>query len=241
MQHILILIAVLFLAQFTHAEDNNESAKPIYQFYHFNAPNPAAVVVAMDGFASSACGKRMPGNVALSAEMYNGSESATHFIIVGFASHSDRVMAEGLMASCPEAALFRSNMRAAGVTWTSERLVQAVVEVKDWSQDSAFMKFDFNVAPQDVSKFMGAWKRLTDQSVKNGYMTNSYGLEAVIAGSKDYSYFAFVGHTDRAALVENFAKISASKAYSDYSRAVDGVREAVNTTFVYILKSWLRQ
>ncbi|MDC0213641.1 hypothetical protein OAL14_02415 [Gammaproteobacteria bacterium] len=241
MKHAMLFAVTMLLTSLLQAGHHEEGVKPIYQFYHFNAPDPAAVVSAMDKFAASDCGKQMPANIALSAELYNGSDNATHFIIVGFGSHADRVKAEALQATCPAASVFNASMQKAGVTRTSERLAQAVVEVKDWSQDTTFMKFDFQVAPENVSAFLSAWTKLTNAAVKAGHLTNSYGLEGIIAGSKDFSHFVYIGHTDSAALVENFAKVSASSAYAEYSKAVANLRTSVNTSMIQIVKSWPRQ
>ena len=131
-------------------------------------------------------------------------------------------------------------MNAAGVfPWTSVRLVQAVKEVKDWSQDTAFLKYDFNVAPEDVEEFVGIWEELMTSLEEEGLVTNSYGLEAVLAGTKDFTHFAYVGHTDRALLAEQSVKVTSSEAYRKYLAKAADLRVSVNTTMTYIVKSRL--
>tara|TARA_B100000575_G_scaffold281102_1_gene271376 strand:+ start:508 stop:1245 length:738 start_codon:yes stop_codon:yes gene_type:complete len=234
------IIAGIFLflsVPFVLAGHHEGESKPVYQFFHFSTLDEAAVVKAFDDFFVSDCGKEFPGNIAIAREFYNGSDTSTHFMIAGFKSHKDRVAGE--MTSCPPFGKWVADMNAAGaLPWKSERLVQAVKEVKDWSQDTAFLKYDFNVAPQDVEQFVGIWDELMASLTEEGLVTNSYGLEEVLAGTKDFTHFAYVGHTDRALLAEQSAKVTSSEAYKEYLAKAADLRTSTNTTMVYIVKSW---
>ena len=237
MKQIITGIFLLLSIPFALAGHHEGESKPVYQFFHFHTMDQAAVVKAYDDFFASDCGKEFPGNIALAHEFYNGSDPANYFAVAGFKSHKDRVAGE--TTSCPEFFKWLSDMNAAGVfPWTSVRLVQAVKEVKDWSQDTAFLKYDFNVAPEDVEEFVGIWDELMTSLEKEGLVTNSYGLEAVLAGTKDFTHFAYVGHTDRALLAEQSVKVTSSEAYKKYLAKAADLRVSVNTTMTYIVKSW---
>ena len=62
----------------------SRDGRTFYAFYHFAAPDPAAVVAAMDKFWASDCGKKYPADAGLNQEVFNGGYQSTHFIINTF-------------------------------------------------------------------------------------------------------------------------------------------------------------
>ncbi len=74
------VMTVLFalLTPITGWADDHTPAQQYLGFYYFSAPDPAAVVSAIDKFYASDCGKRYPADVALAEQVFNGSDTSTH-------------------------------------------------------------------------------------------------------------------------------------------------------------------
>ena len=60
----MIFAAFIFFYSALVFSDHHEMPGPYYAFYHFAAPDPAAVVAAMDKFWASDCGKKYPADPA---------------------------------------------------------------------------------------------------------------------------------------------------------------------------------
>ena len=66
--------------------DNHSPETSYLGFYYFSAPNPEAVVTAMDKFYESDCGKRYPADVSLAEQLFNGGYQSTHFFLNSYAN-----------------------------------------------------------------------------------------------------------------------------------------------------------
>ena len=64
-----MIYSVLILFSPSVFGDDHEMAGPFYAFYHFAAPDPSAVVAAMDKFWASDCGKQYPADAGLNQEL----------------------------------------------------------------------------------------------------------------------------------------------------------------------------
>ena len=81
------LIAVLF-STLALADDHRPNSK-YCGFYHFIAPDRAAVVAATNKFYSSDCGKTYLADVGLAEELFNGAYQSTHFLINTYQNAAD--------------------------------------------------------------------------------------------------------------------------------------------------------
>ena len=85
-----IAVALMFVIPQGFAEEQDDGPEML-GFYHFYAPDPAAVVAAMDKFWASDCGKEYPAEVALSAEVFNGGYPSSHFVLNTYKARTKRM------------------------------------------------------------------------------------------------------------------------------------------------------
>jgi hypothetical protein len=152
MKKILIIIATM-MSLSIHSQEGRYA---MHAFYFIDVSNPVAVVGALDEFAASECGKKLPADIGLMAEGINGSASSTHFIIVSYETMDDFTKAGALTQSCPEAAKMLQGL-ASGSEAISEVGIIPAIEVGDWTQDTVFMKYDIstsNEAANEASHFV---------------------------------------------------------------------------------------
>ena len=102
--------------------DNHSPENPYLGFYYFSAPNPEAVVKAMDTFYDSDCGKQYPADVALAEQVFNGGYESTHFFLNSYANAAAQQKAAEIFRTCPAALAFLTEMSEAGVVFTMEHL-----------------------------------------------------------------------------------------------------------------------
>lgn len=227
---ILLLLAInSVFAQGKHA---------LHAFYFFNVTSPAGVVAAMDKFSASSCGSQMPADIGLMAETINGSASSTHFFIASYETMADFSKGQELVQSCADAATFLQEMSSAATPVTEYAIIPAI-EVGDWTQDSVFMKYDIKVSDEGV--FAAAWSELMDASVKNGSISDSYGLNRIFLGNSDASHFVYIGAQDFQSLVAQDTEVQESNDFARYLRKVGGVREILNTSLITPVMSWPKQ
>ena len=166
MKQLTLVVMIALISGFALA-DNHEERGPFYAFYHFAAPDPAAVVAAMDKFWASDCGKQYPADAGLSQEVFNGGYPSTHFIINTFQNAADQQKAAEILSTCPSAIAFLGDMTAAGVEPVSQYLGMAPIDENDWGQDSVFTKYDIIVEPQNQAAFAAAFAKMTKALSKN--------------------------------------------------------------------------
>ena len=122
------------LLTFALADDHRPNSK-YYGFYHFIAPDPAAVVAATDKFYASDCGKAYPADVGLAEEVFNGAYQSTHFFINTYQNAADQEKA-ARSSELSKWLEFLADLNAAGVIPTREYLGFALIEEGDWNKIS---------------------------------------------------------------------------------------------------------
>ena len=140
--------------------DNHSPENPYLGFYYFSAPNPEAVVKAMDTFYESDCGKQYPADVALAEQVFNGGYESTHFFLNSYANAAAQQKAAEIFRTCPAALAFLTEMSEAGVVFTMEHLSFPLIAEGDSTQDFAFAKFDVKVAPQNQAAYAMALRKM---------------------------------------------------------------------------------
>ena len=231
-----VLIAILTFTAFVRADGHSDRG-PYYAFYHFYAPDPAAVVAAMDQFSASECRQDYPADVALSQEVINGSYKSTHFIISTFQTAADQQKAAETMRSCPAALEFSLAMREAGVEPTSDYLGFAAIDVNDWTQDSAFAKFDLKIAPENQADYVEAQNALMAKLEQDLDM-RSYGLGVIGFGRDQFTHWGWIGAGSTSELDTILSDVLTHPAYLEFADSVGDIRVIVNQTQVQILKGY---
>ena len=235
MKKILIIIATM-MSLSIHAEGEGRHA--MHAFYFMDVTNPIAVVSALDEFAASECGRKMPADIGLMAEPINGSDASTHFIIVSYETMEDFTKAGALMQSCPEAVKMLQGI-ASGAEAVSEFAIIPAIEVGDWTKDNVFLRYE--ITTTNEAAYAKAWTELMDSNVADGSVTGSYGLNRIFLGNNEASHFVYVGAQDYESLVANQDALTTSPAFAKFSKKVGMVRDVINTSLVFPVKSWPKQ
>ena len=130
------LLAALF-STFALADDHRPNSK-YYGFYHFIAPDPAAVVAATDKFYASDCGKAYPADVGLAEEVFNGAYQSTHFFINTYQNAADQEKAAEIFRSCPSGLEFLADLNAAYVSGLCADLRSRVAKSGSFQNQRAY-------------------------------------------------------------------------------------------------------
>ncbi len=235
MKKILIIIATM-MSLTTYAE--GEGRHEMHAFYFLNVTNPIGVVNTLDEFAASDCGKKLPADVGLMAEAVNGSSESTHFIIVSYENMGDFTKAGQLLQSCPEGAKMFQGLASSSEAVSEFAFIPAI-EVGDWTKDNVFMRYEIKTSNE--AAYASAWTELMDSNVADGSVTGSYGLNRIFLGNNEASHFVYIGAQDFESLVANQNTSTTSPAFEKFSRKVGTLREVLNTTLVFPVKSWPKQ
>ena len=84
MRKLLLLLAVLGTSSLASAEDVQEMFG-MASYYQFKTDDAEALVPALTAYSGSECRKRVPAQIRLMSEHFNGDEEATHTVIYGLA------------------------------------------------------------------------------------------------------------------------------------------------------------
>ena len=235
----LILLSSLIIFSSSAFSDDHEMVGPYYAFYHFAAPDPAAVVAAMDKFWASDCGKKYPADAGLSQEVFNGGYQSTHFIINTFRNAKDQQEAAEILRSCPSAIAFLNEMTAAGVVPVSQYIGMAPIDENDWGQDSVFTKWDLVVEPQNQVEYAAAFANMTSALSENTDI-RSYGLGSIGYGRDKFTNWVWFGAESIVEMDKINGQMRGHPAVIEFNRTAGPMREVVNTTLVQMLKLYPR-
>jgi len=231
------LIAVLLLSAQSGVAEETAEGPEMLGFYHFYAPDPGAVVAAMDKFWASDCGKEYPAEVALAAEVFNGGYASSHFVLNTFPNAAAQEQAASILMSCPDGRLFLEDLQSAGVVPTTQYLGFHAAEGGNWREDMAFAKFDIVVEGQNQGLYVGAWQKMM-AGVLEDIDVSSYGIGAVVFGNDKFSHWVYVGAPTSTALAATQQALLTHPDFQTFLKEAGGLRTNVNTTLVQILKGY---
>ena len=234
----LAAISFMFFASACFAE-LEEGSGPYYAFYHFYAPDPAAVVTALDKFWKSDCGQHYPADAGLNQEVFNGGYDSTHFIITTFRSAQDQQDAAKILRSCETALEFLAELNSAGVLPITQYIGGAPIDANDWGQDSVFTKYDLVVEPQNEAAYVAAFAKMTN-TLSAETDVRSYGLGAIGYGRDRFTHWVWFGARTIAEMDEINRQIANHPAAAEFNETVGEIRTIVNTTQVQTLKVYPR-
>ena len=206
-------------------------------WYHFYAPNPGAVVAAMDKFWASDCGKEYPADVVLAAEVFNGGNAASHFILNTYPNAAAQEKAVNMMATCAGGQEFLRELQAADVVGTRQMLGFHAVEGGDWTKDAAFAKFDIRVEARNQGAYVAAWQKMMSAVVED-INISSYGVGAIVFGNDAFSHWVYVGAKTSTELAAAQQAILTHPAFATFVQETSTLRENVNTTLIQIVKGY---
>ena len=220
------------------SDDHGNAARnghEMHTFVHLNVTNPAAVVAAIDKFASSDCGKKFPGDIGLMSEMINGSSASSHFVIASYPKLEDYDEGLALVATCAEAPQLLRDIAATGTQPIKNLGFVPVLEMNNWTQDSAFIKYDLKLNLSDEVSYAEAWSNL--MASNPAFEKRSYGLNRVVFGNDDATHFVYLGGGNVAELMNSVSSYSQNEL-ARFTRREEGIREIVNTSLIIPVKAW---
>jgi hypothetical protein len=101
------------------------------------------------------------------------------------------------------------------------------------------MKYD--ISTSNEAAYANAWTELMDASTDAGLVSGSYGMNRIFIGNNEASHFVYIGAQDFATLVDNQNAMTSSSAFAKFSKKVGMVREVLNTSLIFPVKSWPKQ
>jgi hypothetical protein len=236
----LITLLVALVAPLTGLADDHTPPQQYLGFYYFSAPDPSAVVDAVDRFYASDCGKQYPADVALAEQVFNGSDPSTHFFLNTYRDAAAQQKAAEILRSCPAAIAFLGELAASGVVFTMEHLSFPLVAEGDSTEDFAFAKFDIKVEPQHQQTYAMAFTKMMASAAQDVAL-RSYGNNLAGFGNDKFTNSVSVGAATLTQLAQIQQALFAHPAYAAFSKETSDIRENVNTTQVLFIKSYPRQ
>jgi hypothetical protein len=200
------------------------------------APNVPLALAAADTLMNSAAGKEFPGKLLLQAELYDGSNSATHSFIPIYKS-----------AAQSEAFLQKLQADPAWNTFLGDmaKLTQPVSTnlyrtVKSWGEivdtDHVWMGYSFHV--NDPAAFLAALDKLMASPTGKKFPGQVYLSEVVAGGITPVTHLISVGF-DSEAEMEGWDTVrDASADWAAYLKASRKAAEYLGGNMSRDLKSW---
>jgi hypothetical protein len=232
----LISFSLLFIFAINANSANVKPGEETGEFHYFNVTNPAKFVEAMDEHYSSDCAAKWQAQSGAEVVLMQVLGSThTHFIYVGYKNNDMLEKGRNLFGSCPETAkmIAKLNKHSESSDYVS-RLGEQSLEVGDWTKDSHFMKFNFDVVPGKAGAYAKEWTKMMNSLEQ----TNSAGLITHRAGSGWMSHFVYVGGDSIDDLYSTFDTNSQTKAFQTFVENVSSIRTLRNISLISPVKAY---
>ena len=159
---ILFASSLSFIFNADANEISMESDGTIMEFNYLTVTDPQDFMMQVDKFDKSACAKkwRDESNVAVSLWSLRGSGSS-HFILVVYENADMMQKGRAIFNSCKDSAdmitTFKNNTDTdRSWNWIAENVVRG----RNWTNDTAFIKYNFNVSEGHEGHYLAEWKEL---------------------------------------------------------------------------------
>ena len=233
------LITALFIGttNFINADEiSMDSDGTIMEFNYLTVTDPQNFMMEVDKFDKSQCAKkwRDESNVAVSLWSLRGSGS-THFILVVYENADMMQKGRAIFNSCKESAdmikTFKNNTDTdRSWNWVAENVVSG----RNWTNDTIFAKYNFNVEEGHEAHYLKEWKKL--MSSQMDVVKNSFGLNRIAFGNRYVSHMVYIGNESLSELLESQKNVTSSDEFAMFSKEVKSVRENVNIELVQLVK-----
>ena len=239
MKKIFLMAFVLSISHVDAYMNDSSKVKPgeeTGEFHYFNVTNPAAFVSAIDKHAASDCGKKWMKESGANVVIMSVSGSMhTHFVYVGYDNYKQMQKGRNIFNSCEATNDMIVSFENSTV---SERYFNTIgeqsLEIGDWTGDSVFLKYDFDVVLGSESKYVDAWVDL----MNNLDIPSSAGLITHLAGNRWASHFVYIGADDLDNLMNNYKENRSTSAFKSFGQKVSKIRDLKNVTVVTPIKAY---
>ena len=208
----------------------NVSAQGVERYVSVSVSNPAAFVSAFDRFRSSGI---MKGSTAsLWANAFDGSNPATHVIVIGYDDYEALQDTDDAVRPSREWADYLAAIEGTNEVTALSMGVERLADGRGWHDHDAAMVFVMTVS--DAGTYGAAFAELIDSTDNPG----SVRLIEMRAGGEGATHLAAITAPDFATLNEYIDELFASDAYADFAAKVGAIRR-INTTSIYRrLQTW---
>ena len=208
---------------------------PVGFKYDLIASNPVAVVAALDKYLSGDSGSNDDVSVTLHQYLANGTNPATHAIVVSYASPQVMDAALSAQANSPTWAVFQSEMSlsaeiVSSMMWRSLGLSGGNTDVPDSPMAAGnwiFMKVD------DPAAYAEAWQSMVDSQADEDRLSTLLAILADGAGGATHA----VINTARSP-GSQFAPQNDQAAFERFREEVSEIREITERVRLVKVKSW---
>ena len=233
-------IFILFSTSLFAFTDDHDVVKPggeVGEFHYFDVLDPAAFVSAMDTFYLSDCAKRWHSESGAQVALMGITGSGwTHFIYVGYENLAQMEKGRGLL-QCPDfLSMLVSIRKASNEEAYLSQVGDLTLQLRDWTKDAIFMKFDMRVKPGSEKDYAAAWTKYVESNASLN--TGSAGLVSMLAGTGYSTHKAFVGASNMPELVSNLQEIQSGESHKEFISVVGEIRDIRNQMFVQPLKGY---
>ena len=176
----------------------------------------------MDTFYLSDCAKRWHSECGAQVALMGITGSGwTHFIYVGYENLAQMEKGRGLL-QCPDfLSMLVSIRKASNEEAYLSQVGDLTLQLRDWTKDAIFMKFDMRVKPGSEKDYAAAWTKYVESNASLN--TGSAGL---------------VGASNMPELVSNLQEIQSGESHKEFISVVGEIRDIRNQMFVQPLKGY---
>ena len=191
----------------------------------------------MDNLMASDWGKAFPGYVSLTHYAFNGYDDATHAVIINY-DDTDQMASGTEMFYQPAFGAFLDKT-SSYVEPVEQSLHMKLISggESDPEKNKVYTIYRMNV--KDPASYAKAYSKVVKAQEDSGNMDGGYGLRAQVAGNNSYySHYAFVGASSIKSAMEGQQQLYSSDAFAEFSKAVAGNRELIQTSTVVVLATY---
>jgi hypothetical protein len=204
--------------------------------YDFVATNPAGVVAALDKYMASPTGRNNPGYPILNQYIVNGTDAATHNIVVVFPSTEAMDQANLANALSADWAVFLSEMgdastssgellyQSTGVSVGSQAAVTSSNPISQW----------VTMEVTDPAEYVDAWLELAEEYQGDQVFSQLIAIGA--DGRQGATHNLVISADSMTGLFSD--PVNESRGWSEFVGDIQGIRSIISRNIVMQLKSY---
>jgi len=204
--------------------------------YDFVATNPAGVVAALDKYMASPTGRSNPGYPILNQYIVNGTDAATHNIVVVFPSTEAMDQANLANALSADWAVFLSEMGDA--TTSAGELLYQSTGVSVGSQDAVTSSNPVSqwvtMSVAEPSEYVEAWLELAEDYQGDDVFSQLIAIGA--DGRQGATHNLVITANNMTGLMTD--PLNESRGWSEFIEDVGDIRSIISRNIVMQLKSY---
>lgn len=203
--------------------------------YSLNVKDAMSFYKEMDNLMASDWGKSFPGHIEVAHHQFDGTNEASHSVIMDYANEADMAAGTSAFYTAPFGEFLA---KVSDYSEGAENgLFEKLVTGGDLSPDKNMVSNVFWMKIEDPIKYAKLWTNLLKAQEKAGRIDGSYGLRALVAGDNSrYTHYAFIGSSNLQVALENRKELMSSEVFKTFNKEVAGYREVVSTELAVVIR-----